>query len=686
MATITAAAGGGNWNAGGSWVGGVSPVAGDDVILDATSGNITLTATASCQSINCTGYTGTFAMGSQTLNVANSLTFVSGMTLTSTASVATINFNGTTTGHTVTTGGKTMPKLQFAGAGGGWTLASNLVMSSGTNDGLFITAGTFNDGGYTVRVPALYTSGSTTKALTKTGQWTVGWVGNATVSITGSNFTLSDSGGWIIDGSTNTTAVGWLGGGLSYSDVTSSGTFQIPSVVIDNVNTFSNLTLTFTTGTNRFIQLSANQTITGTLTISGSNPINRVSVQPGANLTSISTNTRTLSAGTVSLSNVCLVGIIGSGAASWDFSASTTVGNGGNTTNITFPAPVNCYLKTGASCNTSDAVWFTTSGGSTPARVPLPGDTAIIDANSITAGSVTITQNLHLFSGIDFTGVTNNPTISVGTNRYFIGDVVFSSGMSINNEIRILARNGDVFDLSPNGKSLSNVFLITGYQGGRFDLRSNYTNSSRITIEAPSFYTNDYNLSTSDFSTSGGLTRTLSFGSSTITLTGTGSLWSFVTGGLTFLVGTSTILINNGSGTAKTWAGGGLTYYNLTVASNNTTITGSNTFSGTLAVNTAGMATGLRLTAGTTQTLNASNLCLTSNGSSGNLAKLTASATATLSAPNQFRISEDYLSLTNIAATQTSKFYAGANSTDGGGNTNWIFSAAPFTSGYQWTF
>lgn len=70
MATITAAAGGGNWTAGGTWVGGVAPTAADDVLLTVTSGNVTADTGSVCRSVDCTGYI-------NTLTIANSTTALS---------------------------------------------------------------------------------------------------------------------------------------------------------------------------------------------------------------------------------------------------------------------------------------------------------------------------------------------------------------------------------------------------------------------------------------------------------------------------------------------------------------------------------------------------------------------------------------------------------------------------------
>lgn len=65
MATKTVAAGGGNFNAGTTWIGGVAPINGDDIVANASSGNLTLvTNTVNLLGANFTGYTGTLALGS----------------------------------------------------------------------------------------------------------------------------------------------------------------------------------------------------------------------------------------------------------------------------------------------------------------------------------------------------------------------------------------------------------------------------------------------------------------------------------------------------------------------------------------------------------------------------------------------------------------------------------------------
>jgi hypothetical protein len=99
MATITAAAGGGNWNVGSTWVGGVVPLTSDSVNLDATSGSVTITATAQCNNINFTGYTNTITFNANLTITGNLLRSSSVFTYAGTGAII---IGGTTT-QSVTT-------------------------------------------------------------------------------------------------------------------------------------------------------------------------------------------------------------------------------------------------------------------------------------------------------------------------------------------------------------------------------------------------------------------------------------------------------------------------------------------------------------------------------------------------------------------------------------------------------
>ena len=173
-------------------------------------------------------------------------------------------------------------------------------------------------------------------------------------------------------------------------------------------------------------------------------------------------------------------------------------------------------------------------------------------------------------------------------------------------------------------------------------------------------------------------------GSGTWTLSGTGTVWNIsTTTGLTFNKNTANIVLSDTSTTARTFAGNGLTYNNLTIGgatgTSTLTITGTNTFD-TLA-STKTVAHTITFPNVTTTV---SNWAIT--GTVGNVVTLTrtgGSGTFTLAKTDSGVISGvDYLSISNSTASPINTWYAGANSTDGGGNTNWLFTVAPVNSNF----
>jgi hypothetical protein len=91
MATRTISAAGGDWNATATWVGGVVPISTDDIIGNATSGNLTINiAQANIRFCNFTGYTGTLTISGtnqfriQGASSASTTTLGSGMTIAGT--------------------------------------------------------------------------------------------------------------------------------------------------------------------------------------------------------------------------------------------------------------------------------------------------------------------------------------------------------------------------------------------------------------------------------------------------------------------------------------------------------------------------------------------------------------------------------------------------------------------------
>lgn len=127
MATRTIANGGGNWNSTATWVEGAIPVAGDAVVATATSGQLTVTATAACASMDFTGYANTLTLsGAVSLTITGNVTLATGMTITGTGT--TLLLTGT---HTLTANGKTWSsKMSTAGIVGAITLADDWTVGA----------------------------------------------------------------------------------------------------------------------------------------------------------------------------------------------------------------------------------------------------------------------------------------------------------------------------------------------------------------------------------------------------------------------------------------------------------------------------------------------------------------------------------------------------------------------------
>ena len=214
--TITAAAGGGNWTTGGTWVGGVAPTAADDVLLTGTSGNVTIDSGAVGRSLNCTGYTGTLShngsttltLGDATAGLSNvALKLVSGMTYTKVSNTSSaITFVSTSaTQQTIATGGKVLGNVTFNGAGGNWILSDTLLINGSASTNLTLTAGGLATNSQTVSVGAISTNNSNVRALDITNSsinlnvasgniFSMATSTNMTFSATGSTITLTDTG------------------------------------------------------------------------------------------------------------------------------------------------------------------------------------------------------------------------------------------------------------------------------------------------------------------------------------------------------------------------------------------------------------------------------------------------------------------------------------------------------------
>ena len=645
------------------------PTTADDVFFDASSGAVTCTVAnvggLGAKSITFTGFTGTFT-GVGPITVSGNVTAVSGMTYTHTG---TFTFNATAT---IISAGKSFSAITVNGSGITVTQGDALDLSSRR---LTVTQGTYDTANYALTC-RIFSSGTATRTINLgSSAITLGNAGSAATPnvdfTTSTNLTLN-AGTSTITGTE--TRFYFAGGGKTFYDfiqnANSSGT-----VTITGANTFNNFTMSSTSANGKTLLLADNQTITGTFTTSAPSFSTRHFIFSD----SIGT-TKTVTAATFACNNCDFRDITFAGAGSP--SSPSSAGDCGGNSGITFPSAKTVYrVGTNASWPGSNS-WATSSGGTgANANFPLAQDTAVIDNSTALTG--TLSTGVYNIGNFDCSNRTNGITIS-HSNTTAYGNYTLASGITISGTGSLTFSGRGTKVLISAGKTFTGTVVVLTPPGNELQLGDAFSSSNTLTLTNGTFNANNYNVTCTSFTSNNSNTRALTMGSGTWTLTNTAAatIWNLATvTGLTFNANTAPIVVSGASGAnAVTFAGGGLTYNDLsftnTAATGTITFTGANTF-GTLSSSRTGAYS--IVFPNVTTTVNGWSI----SGSSGNLVTLSrtgASGTFTLSKSGGGIVSADYLSISNSAASPSSTWYAGANSTDGGGNTGWIFTAAPSLS------
>jgi hypothetical protein len=229
--------------------------------------------------------------------------------------------------------------------------------------------------------------------------------------------------------------------------------------------------------------------------------------------------------------------------------------------------------------------WASSSGGAGGAGFPTSYDNVVFDANSNTgtaAFAVTVTGVAAASStcaNFDASAVDGVMTLTLGATGYL---ACYGSWVNPASNFAFSLTTGHtiLFGATSLGKTvnLNNVsavginILFSGVGGG-WTLAGAVNSpgaSGAISVTSGSFDTGNQTISLGQFNTTGTGTRSVTLGSSIITLGGT-TPWNAVSTGLTFSAGTSTIACSSAS--SLTFAGGGLTYNNVSFT--DTTATGT---------------------------------------------------------------------------------------------------------------
>jgi fibronectin-binding autotransporter adhesin len=295
---------------------------------------------------------------------------------------------------------------------------------------------------------------------------------------------------------------------------------------------------------------------------------------------------------------------------------------------------------------------------------------------NFTAGTYALTLNPGNVRNINFTGFAGTLT---NTDRSIFGDLTISAGMALNpgaGAQTFASTSGTPRTIRTNGVAINFPLVFNGVGGAwRLDDALTMVGARSITHSNGTLDLNGFTLSNQNaYSVPASGTQNLTFNGGTLLLSAGGTAFSNLSsGGYTTTAGTGIGTINLTSGSAKTFAGAGRVY-NCTLNNGGAgalTITGSNTFT---TLQNSVQPTSFLFTAGTTTTLSNWEI----DGTPSNLVTIgsVTAASHTLSKATG-TVSADYLSISRSTATGGAAWYAGANSTNGGNNSGWIFTAPP---------
>ena len=560
----------------------------------------------------------------------------------------------------------------------GTTLTGNMTLTTGTlnTNGMTCSWGSFSSGNNNIRTLTL---GASAITVTSTGS---SW------SVSGNNLSLSaGTSSVILSGAGATFATG----NFTWGSVALSGSGTGTLNLISASAIFANLTRAGTAAKTDIFSVGGNCTVTGTCTLGGNTTqgVNRLLVR--SNTVGIS---RTITAAAYVITGDCDfmdINLAYSGAASWTNVGNAHIGDalgnaGAVTTNATV-AVTRYWVGNGG--NWSDAShWSTSSGGSSGASVPLPQDTALFDANSISSTGQIVTLDMSRLSTIDETGLAKNMQLVNGSlTVYLFGSLkLVSAGNGWSSISTVYFYNRVACTVDFANKSVGYTVRWGVTSASTYTLAGHFNGNAAHYLQAGSLNLSSYNLNAGlfDVNVSG---VTITFGTGTLTLSGsyTTTVWTANAGSVINGAGSGGMIdiTDATSGNTLVFAGAGKSYPTLrhrSAGSSALSITGNNTFA-TLDLECTTART-ITSPAGGTQTITGT---LTLLGAAGQLLSLRSSSTGTKWYINAATTSAQYCDVKDSTATGTgTPIDNSTGGVDSGNNIGWLFSAGG-SAGYSST-
>ena len=348
------------------------------------------------------------------------------------------------------------------------------------------------------------------------------------------------------------------------------------------------------------------------------------------------------------------------------------------------------WVGGGASTNwnaTANTNWSDTDGGANNATAPGSGDVAIFNGNSGSGTSVLNTaftiQNLNCTG---YTGtLTHNGGVTLTLNTaaattLFLSSTMTYTAASATSLITFASTSGANNDITTNGKRLG-AMTFNGV-GGVYRLldalRVDIVAGSLITLTNGTFNANGFAVTTNTLSSSNANTRSLLLGGGDWTIGAAAAtnttIWNFSNPtGMTFTKGASNIIVpSNTLPGLRNFAGGSLTYNNLTIDSNSgrgiIAISGGNTFANL----SVGAGNTITFAIGATNTISSAPTWTGTSSLPIAVGSGTIGVVGTISVPSG-TLSLSYGAVRDITGSGGATFVAN-NSFDFGQNTGWAIS------------
>ena len=487
-----------------------------------------------------------------------------------------INFVGTLPKE-IDTSSISMDNTVSLGGIATYNFRSNFNNSDTKN--ISITAGIVNTNNFNISSGRFLLSSSNLQQLN---------LGSSTITISGgvlSGWEISSNAtNLVLNSGTSLLRFSYTYGSL-LDDRSSNKVYNNIEFINSNHNIISDITCNNLTMANAsdFIRLRGNLTVNGTLTVLANSTEGCVNFYSDALGSTVTANA-------VNFSRVFFKDITVAGAsAPW----SGKLGDMGNNNNIQFPAPKTVYWRSLASNFVYSNSWgFTPTGAIDANAIPLPQDTGVILDNFPSSGQSILLGWRDMHCGLDFSQRTQPVTLN--TSPFYsslMGDLTLSPSVSFGSNLQ---SNGLEFypnlkniQFNPAGQTITFPISIRSGMNFEVSLRTpsiNYglnisgpLNSTKsIDVLAGTLNSNNFEMSCTNFSSSGSLTRAINLGTSKINVSGN---WNLATP--TNLTFTGSGTINMSGSTAKSFAGGNLNYSNITLNQGgigSLTLTGANIF------------------------------------------------------------------------------------------------------------